>query len=136
MCWCTNFECREGEKVHKIIRQNNQKTREFTPGFQEQATKCNFDDKLHLQSRDRLISGINIPDLEWEFMQMPKSSFQDVRDALVNNEAVHNLTPILLSYPNPMLTHVHANNNLLRNRKAGHGDEHKFGKICPVANLT
>lgn len=64
MCWCTNFECREGEKVHKIIRQNNQKTKEFTPGLQEQATKCNFDDQLHVQSRDRLISGINIPDLE------------------------------------------------------------------------
>ncbi|VDP64990.1 unnamed protein product [Schistosoma curassoni] len=63
---CTSFECREKAKFHKMMRQNDQKVREFILELQKQAAKCNFGDQLHVQLSDQLIAGINIPGLERE----------------------------------------------------------------------
>ncbi|CAH8438997.1 unnamed protein product [Schistosoma haematobium] len=81
---CTSFECHERAKFHKMVRQNDQKAREFILELQKQATKCNFGDQLHVQLRDRLIAGINIPSLERELLKIPNCSFQDARTACIN----------------------------------------------------
>ncbi|CAH8630502.1 unnamed protein product [Schistosoma intercalatum] len=61
---CTSFECRERAKFHKMVRQNDQKAREFILELQKRAAKCSFGDQLHVQLRDRLIAEINIPSLK------------------------------------------------------------------------
>ncbi|VDP31588.1 unnamed protein product [Schistosoma curassoni] len=58
------FERRGRVKFHKMIRQDNQKVREFVLELQKQAAKCSFDDQLLVQLHYRLIDGINIPNLE------------------------------------------------------------------------
>ncbi|VDO66432.1 unnamed protein product [Schistosoma margrebowiei] len=88
---CTSFECREGVKFHKMVRQNDQKVREFILELQKQAAKFNFGDQLHVQLRDRLIAGINIPGLERELLRMTNCSFQDARTACIKYEAVNEL---------------------------------------------
>ncbi|VDO93956.1 unnamed protein product [Schistosoma curassoni] len=45
---CTSFECRERAKFHKMVRQNDQKVREFIIELQKQAAKCNFGYQLHV----------------------------------------------------------------------------------------
>ncbi|VDP69953.1 unnamed protein product [Schistosoma curassoni] len=74
-----------------MIHRNDQNVREFIIELQKQAAKCNFGDQLHVQLRDRLISGINIPGSERELLRMQKCSFQDARIACINYEAVNEL---------------------------------------------
>ncbi|VDP63241.1 unnamed protein product [Schistosoma mattheei] len=74
-----------------MVRQNDQKAREFILELQKQVVKCNFGDQLHVQLRDRIIAGINIPSLERELLKMPNCSFQDARTACINYEAVNEL---------------------------------------------
>ncbi|CAH8641808.1 unnamed protein product [Schistosoma rodhaini] len=101
---CTSFECRERAKFHKMIRQDNQKVKDFILELQRQAAKCNFDDQLHVQLRDRLIAGINIPGLEKELLRMPNCSFQDARTACINYEAVNELDIQSMKISNTLLS--------------------------------
>ncbi|CAH8560302.1 unnamed protein product, partial [Schistosoma mattheei] len=101
---CTSFECRERAKFHKMVRQNDQKVREFILELQKQAAKCNFGDQLHVQLRDRLIAGINIPSLERELLRMPNCSFQDARTACINYEAVNELDIQSMKISNTLLS--------------------------------
>ncbi|CAH8457924.1 unnamed protein product [Schistosoma rodhaini] len=101
---CTSFECRERAKFHKMIRQDNQKVKDFILELQRQAAKCNFGDQLHVQLRDRLIAGINIPGLEKELLRMPNCSFQDARTACINYEAVNELDIQSMKISNTLLS--------------------------------
>ncbi|VDO94094.1 unnamed protein product [Schistosoma mattheei] len=101
---CTSFECRERAKFHKMVRQNDQKVGGFILELQKQAAKCNFGDQLHVQLRDRLIAGINIPGLERELLRMPNCSFQDARTACINYEAVNELDIQSMKIPNTLLS--------------------------------
>ncbi|CAH8602377.1 unnamed protein product [Schistosoma mattheei] len=147
---CTSFECRERAKFHKMVRQNDQKAREFILELQKQAAKCNFGDQLHVQLRDRLIAGINIPSLERELLKMPNCSFQDARTACINYEAVNELDIQSMKISNTLLSRrdelqsqgqsnlrsfnsdsysrVNMKGVSTRNYKANHKGEMKFGK--------
>ncbi|CAH8542619.1 unnamed protein product [Schistosoma intercalatum] len=147
---CTSFECRERAKFHKMVRQNDQKVREFILELQKQAAKCNFGDQLHVQLRDRLIAGINIPSLERELLRMPNCSFQDARTACINYEAVNELDIQSMKISNTLLSRrdelqsqgqsnlrsfnsdsysrVNMKGVSTRNYKANHKGEMKFGK--------
>lgn len=85
---CTNFECRKRVKFHKTTHQNNQKVKGFILGLQKQAAKWYFGNQIDVQLRDRLVVGINIPNLERKLIQMPKCSFQYVRTVCNNYETV------------------------------------------------
>ncbi|CAH8653056.1 unnamed protein product [Schistosoma rodhaini] len=147
---CTSFECRERAKFHKMIRQDNQKVKDFILELQRQAAKCNFGDQLHVQLRDRLIAGINIPGLEKELLRMPNCSFQDARTACINYEAVNELDIQSMKISNTLLSRhdelqsqgrsnlrsfnrdCYSRGNmkggLTRNCKANNKGENKFGK--------
>ncbi|VDP73833.1 unnamed protein product [Schistosoma mattheei] len=133
-----------------MVRQNDQKAREFILELQKQAAKCNFGDQLQVQLRDRLIAGINIPSLERELLRMPNCSFQDARTACINYEAVNELdiqsmkiSNTLLSRPDELqsqgqsklrpfnsdsYSRVNMEGVSARNYKANHEGEMKFGK--------
>ncbi|VDO95302.1 unnamed protein product [Schistosoma mattheei] len=100
----TSFKYREKENFHKMIRQSDQKVREFILELQKQAAKYNFGDQLHVQLRDRLIAGLNIPDLERELLRMPNCSFQDARTACINHEAVNELDIQSMKISNTLLS--------------------------------
>ncbi|VDP74106.1 unnamed protein product, partial [Schistosoma curassoni] len=133
-----------------MIRQNDQKVREFILELHKQAAKCNFRDQLHVQLRDRLIAGINIPSLERELLRMPKCSFQDARTACINHEAVSELDIQSMKISNTLLgrrdelqsqgqsnlrsfnsdsySRVNMKGVSTRNYKANHKGEMKFDK--------
>ncbi|VDP70986.1 unnamed protein product [Schistosoma curassoni] len=87
-----------------MVRQNVQKVREFILELQKQAAKCNFGDQLHVQLRDRLIAGINIPGLERGLLRMPNCSLQDARTACINYEAVNELDIQSMKISNTLLS--------------------------------
>ncbi|CAH8665954.1 unnamed protein product [Schistosoma rodhaini] len=133
-----------------MIRQDNQKVKDFILELHRQAAKCNFDDQLHVQLRDRFIAGINIPGLEKELLRMPNCSFQDARTACINYEAVNELDIQSMKISNTLLSRhdeiqSQGRSNLrsfsrdfysrgsmkvdsTRNCKANNEDEKKFGK--------
>ncbi|CAH8468827.1 unnamed protein product [Schistosoma haematobium] len=76
----------------------------FILELQKQAAKCNFGDQLHVQLRDRLIAGINIPSLGRELLKMPNCSFQDARTACINYEAVNELDIQSMKISNTLLS--------------------------------
>lgn len=82
--------------------------------MQKQASKCDFGNQIHVQLLDRLIAGINIPNLQRELMQLPKCSFQGAITACIINETVHETdfqdiknSTTLLSDPISVHTQVH-----------------------------
>ncbi|VDP49107.1 unnamed protein product [Schistosoma mattheei] len=133
-----------------MVRQNDQKAREFILELQKQAAKCNFGDQLQVQLRDRLIAGINIPSLGRELLKMPNCSFQDARTACINYEAVNELDIQSMNISNTLLSRrdelqsqgqsklrsfnsdsysrVNMKGVSTRNYKANHKGEMKFGK--------
>ncbi|VDP78617.1 unnamed protein product [Schistosoma curassoni] len=147
---CTSFECRERAKFHKMVRRNDQKVREFIRELQKRVSKCSFGDQLHVQLRDRLIAGINIPGLERELLRIPNCSFQDSRTACINDEAVNELDIQSMRISNTLLSRhnelqsqdqssLHSFNSdsysrvnmkgvSTRNYKANHKSEMEFGK--------
>lgn len=74
-----NFEATERAKFNCLIRGNDQDIREFILQLQTQAAKCNFGDQLTTNLRDRLIAGINSPDLQKKLLLMNDPTFQSVR---------------------------------------------------------
>ncbi|VDO80326.1 unnamed protein product [Schistosoma curassoni] len=144
-------------KFHNLIRQNDQKFEEFILGFQKQAAKCNFGDQLHVQLTGQLTAAINIPGLERELLEMPNCSFQDARTACGNYEAVNELDIQSMKISNNLLSHhdeiqsqgqsnlrsfdsvcysrVNMKGVSIRNYKANHNDEIKFGKCLSCGEL-
>ena len=47
--------------------------------LQTQAVKRNYGEQLQMQLRDRLIAGINIPELKQKLLLMVDPTFQNVR---------------------------------------------------------
>ncbi|VDP24407.1 unnamed protein product [Schistosoma mattheei] len=133
-----------------MVRQNDRKVREFILELQKEAAKCNFGDQLHVQLRDRLIAGINIPGVERELLRMSNCSFQDARTACINYEAVNELDNQSMKISNTLLSRhdelqsqgqsnlrsfnsdsysrVNMKGVSTRNYEANHKGEMKFGK--------
>ncbi|CAH8430920.1 unnamed protein product [Schistosoma bovis] len=87
-----------------MFRRNDQTFMEIILVLKKQAAKCNFGDQLHVQLRDRLIAGSNIPSLERELLKIPNCSFQDARTACINYEAVNELDIQSMKIPNTLLS--------------------------------
>ncbi|CAH8494445.1 unnamed protein product [Schistosoma turkestanicum] len=154
---CPGFECRERAKFHKMIRQNDQNVKEFIFELQKQAVKCNCGDQLHVQLRDRLIAGINIPSLERELLRMSNCSFQDVRTACINYEALNELDIQSMKISNTLISYhdekqsqgqsklcpfnrgsysrVKMNGVSKKNYKGNQKGETKFGKCLSCGKL-
>ena len=70
-----NFESAERAKFNTLIRSKNQSVRDFVLILQTQAVKCNYSEQLQMQLRDRLIAGINIPELKQKLLLMVDVTF-------------------------------------------------------------
>ena len=120
-----NFEAAERAKFHTLFRQDRQDIRQFILQLQTQAARCNFGDQLLTQLRDRLIAGINLPELQQKLLLLPNCDFQlgrticeqyqDVKSAMTEESSVlfnsskskqpqnpkmRQFKPIKSSYPN------------------------------------
>ncbi len=71
------FELIERTKFHALVRNANRTVREFVVRIQQQASKCNFQEHLHVALRDRLVAGINRPELQRKRIFEKDASFQN-----------------------------------------------------------
>ena len=93
-----NFEATKRAKFHSLMRHTNQPMRDFVLQLQTQASRCNFGSELQTQLRDRLIAGINCPELQQRLLLLQNCTFpsakaaceqfQDVRSAVSEDPQV------------------------------------------------
>ncbi len=69
------FELVERAKFHTLVRIPNETVREFVVRIQQQSSKCNFQDHLDVALRDRLVAGINRPELQRRLLSKKDTSF-------------------------------------------------------------
>ncbi len=86
------FKLVERAKFHTLIRNPNETVREFIVCPQRQASKCNFEGHLHVAVRDRLVAGINWPELQRKLLSEKDTSFQSLRVVCETNKDLNNST--------------------------------------------
>ena len=84
-----NFEIAERAKFNELRRKPDQKIREFILQLQTQASKCGFGDQLEVNLRDRIIAGIELPELKQQLLSIKQPTFQSVRSACEHYEDVN-----------------------------------------------
>ncbi len=73
------FELVEWAKFHTLVRNPNETVREFVLRIRWQSSKCNFHEHLDVALRDRLVTGINKPELRRKLLSEKDTSFHSLR---------------------------------------------------------
>lgn len=124
-----NFEAAERARFHSLQRREQQDIRPFILELQTQAARCNFGDQLQVQLRDRLIAGINNPNLQRKLLLLKDATFQSARNVceLYNDVqfVVKEDAPLLFNSTNSLRTatpklrnfesQCHSNNTMSEN---------------------
>jgi len=81
-------ELAETSIFYSMTRSQNETFASFLLRLQKQAAKCSFGDQLKIQMRNRLVSGINHPDLQKKLLSETKLTFESAKRIV---EAAHNV---------------------------------------------
>ena len=86
---------------HSLVRQPNQSMRNFIIQLQGQAAKCNYQEHLDYNLRDRLITGINHKQLQQQLFMLKNPTYQIVRQLVESYDDVNATTSenIQFDYP-------------------------------------
>ncbi|GAA57023.1 hypothetical protein CLF_112014 [Clonorchis sinensis] len=74
-----NFVAAERARFNMLTRSHSQSVRDFVLQLQTQAAKCDYGAQLEDQLRDRLIAGIQLPELQQKLLLCPDQKFQTIR---------------------------------------------------------
>ncbi|GAA48494.1 Rho-related protein racI [Clonorchis sinensis] len=86
-----NFVAAERARFNMLTRSHSQSVRDFVLQLQTQAAKCDYGAQLEDQLRDRLIAGIQLPELQQKLLLCPDQKFQTIRKICEQYEDVkHN----------------------------------------------
>ena len=75
-----NFETVERAKLNRICRNTDEPLKSFLLRVQQQAAKCNFGDQLKIQLRDRLVAGLNLPEVEHNILAEKNLNYDIVKE--------------------------------------------------------
>ncbi|VDP94811.1 unnamed protein product [Echinostoma caproni] len=95
-----NFEAAERAKFQSLTRGGSQPVYNFIVQLQTQASRCNFGDHLQTQLRDRIIAGINCPELQQKLLLMHDCTFQSAKKVC---EQYQDVGAIICDEPNLLL---------------------------------
>ena len=77
-----NFEATERAKFHSIIRHPEEKLRDFLLRLQQQAAKCTFGNQLEINLRDRIVAGVNNPNVQRKLLSIRGLTFHEAKEIL------------------------------------------------------
>ena len=77
-----HFEATERARFHNIIRRGEEPLREFLLRLQRQASKCNFGTQLTIQLRDRIVAGVNEPEIQKRLLREPTLTYDKAKALL------------------------------------------------------
>ncbi|GAA47571.1 hypothetical protein CLF_100528 [Clonorchis sinensis] len=91
------FVATERARFNMLTLSHSQSVRDFVLQLQTQAAKCDYGAQLEDQLRDRLIAGIQLPELQQKLLLCPNKKFQTIRKTYRTlNSAVQNLENVNL----------------------------------------
>ncbi|GAA54230.1 hypothetical protein CLF_112787, partial [Clonorchis sinensis] len=97
-----NFVAAERARFNMLTRSHSHSVRDFVLQLQTQAAKCDYGAQLEDQMRDRLIAGIQLPELQQKLLLCPDQKFQTIRKMCEQYEDVKHVTKteeaVLLNY--------------------------------------
>ncbi|KER28873.1 LOW QUALITY PROTEIN: hypothetical protein T265_13486 [Opisthorchis viverrini] len=88
----TNFVAAERARFNVSTRSHPQSVRNFVLQLQTQAAKCDYGAQLEDQQRDRLIAGLQLPELQQRLLLCPDQKFQNIRKICEQYEDVKHVT--------------------------------------------
>lgn len=110
-----NFVAAERAKFNLLLRSHSQPIRDFVLQLQTQAAKCDYGAQLEEQLRDRLIAGIQLPELQQKLLLHPDQRFQTIRKICEQYEDVKEVTKsneaVLLNYAKRNESRMQKDNN-------------------------
>ena len=89
----TNFETVERAKFNRICRNTHEPLKSFLLRVQQQAAKCNFGDQLKIQLRDRLVAGLNLPEVERKILAEKNLTYDIVKEIFEAHHNIHTAVP-------------------------------------------
>ncbi|KER32896.1 hypothetical protein T265_12735, partial [Opisthorchis viverrini] len=109
-----NFVAAERARFNMLTRSHSQSVRDFVLRLQTQAAKCDYGAQLEEQLRDRLIAGIQLPELQHKRLLCPDQKFQTIRKICEQYEDVKHVTKTeeadLLNYSKTNNSRMRTNN--------------------------
>ncbi|KER32396.1 hypothetical protein T265_01457 [Opisthorchis viverrini] len=87
-----NFVAAERARFNVLTRSHSQSVHDFVLQLQTQATKCDHGAQLEDQLHDRLIAGIQLPELQQEPLIRPDQKFQTIHKICKQYEDVKHVT--------------------------------------------
>ena len=78
----THYESTERARFHNLSRRSDETLRSFLLRIQRQAAKCNFGSDLLSQMRDRIVAGVNDPELQKRLLTVKKLTFEKAKEHL------------------------------------------------------
>ena len=104
MYFLLTFKLQKEQNFNFLVRNSNTSFQEFVLQLQKQASKSNFGDKLEKQLRNRLIAGVNHPELQRRLLIKTNLSFADAKEMCEQHDDVQAAT----SESNTILLHQQA----------------------------
>ena len=84
-----NITMIERSKFHKIVCNSNETFKEFSLRVQQQGAKCEFQNTLNDQLRDRLVAGINDIEVEKKLLQELNLSYVKAKEIVFDCDKVN-----------------------------------------------
>ena len=84
-----HFEATERACFHNLIRRGEETLRSFLLRLQHQAAKCNFGAQLKDQLRDRIVAGINDPEIQKRLLRETPLTFDKAKATLETHDDVN-----------------------------------------------
>ncbi len=97
------FEFVERAKFHILVRNPNKSVHDFQASLHYQASKCNFEGQLEIALRERLVTGMNRPELQRKLLSEKDTSFQNLCAVFETTEDLRNLTLLASSPVTPII---------------------------------
>ncbi len=86
----TNFMATERARFHNLTRRAGETLRSFLLRLQQQAAKCNFGNQLDIQLRDRIVAGVNDPEVQKKLLREQQLTLQIAKRTLEEWDDVNN----------------------------------------------
>ena len=123
----TQFEVTERATFHKIVREPEERMKDFLLRIQQQASNCQFGDQLESQMRDRIVAGVNDEEVERKLLIRKELTFKNASQILIDSDSI---SAVIKSTAPVLAVNNQSNSKFNRdNRKFNNSDGNQSNKF-------
>ena len=128
-----HFEATERARFHTIMRRAEEPLRDFLLRLQRQASKCNFGTQLTIQLRDRIVAGVNEPEIQKRLLREVALTYEKAKAILetwddVNSALASQISQVHFQEKSTKPQHASRQNFRQRPRQSAPSNQSHFKK--------